>query len=61
MINIVTCASCKHLEICKYQESFTEELELLRTLKNKFEHATVNVSCKHYIQSVFLGKRVVED
>ena len=61
MITIVSCKSCSNLQICKYQESFAEEMELLRTLRNKFDHATINVSCKHYIQSVFLGARAVEE
>ena len=56
MLRIIPCSTCDHIAICKYHEVYTEEVEILLTLQNKFENADITANCRHYRKNMPLPR-----
>lgn len=48
MITVQECTECMHSKVCKYQDDFEEEIQLLLTIQNKFINSDVTTKCHHY-------------
>jgi len=57
MVDITGCTDCVHDKVCKYQEGFKEEVELLVTIQNKFDNAIVSVQCHCFNRSKLISRQ----